>query len=122
MSFFLTWIATAVGVGAAVAILPGIYPMGDNGTMAVVVTALMVALVNASIKPIAQLLSLPISVLTLGIFYLVVNGAMLLLASWLSATIFGSGVYVDGLMNAIFGSIIISLVGSIVNSLTGNEA
>ena len=108
-----------MSVGAAVAIVPGITPVGENSTIAIVMMALALSLVNASVKPIAQALSLPLTVLTLGIFYLVMNAFMLELAAWLSTTILGSGVQVASFGSAFFGSIVISIVNSIVDSIIG---
>ena len=121
MNFIISWIASAISVAAAVAIVPGIQPVGSDSTMAIIMMALALSLVNASIKPIAQALSLPLTMLTLGIFYLVMNALLLELAAWLSTTILGSGVTVSGFGSAFFGSIVISIVNSIVDSIIGKE-
>ena len=121
MNFIISWVASAISVAAAVAIVPGIQPVGSDSTMAIIMMALALSLVNASIKPIAQALSLPLTVLTLGIFYLVMNALLLELAAWLSTTILGSGVTVAGFGSAFFGSIVISIVNSIVDSIIGKE-
>lgn len=121
MNFLIRWIATAVAVGAAVLLVPGITTTGPNATIAIAVGALVLALVNISIKPILQFLSLPITVLTLGIFYLVVNALLLELAAWASTALFGSGIAVAGFGWAFLGSIIISIVSAIVNSFIGND-
>jgi putative membrane protein len=119
MNFIISWVASAISVAAAVAIVPGIQPVGSDSTMAIIMMALALSLVNASIKPIAQALSLPLTVLTLGIFYLVMNALLLELAAWLSTTILGSGVTVASFGSAFFGSIVISIVNSIVDSIIG---
>jgi putative membrane protein len=121
MNFIISWVASAISVAAAVAIVPGIQPVGSDSTMAIIMMALALSLVNASIKPIAQALSLPLTVLTLGIFYLVMNALLLELAAWLSTTILGSGVTVASFGSAFFGSIVISIVNSIVDSIIGKE-
>ena len=121
MNFVIRWIATAVAVAVAVWIIPGITTVGSNGTIAVVVGALILSLINVSVKPVFQLLSLPITVLTLGIFYLVVNALMLELAAWASTGLFGSGIAIDGFGAAFLGSIVISIVSSIVNGLLGGD-
>ena len=117
MNFIIRWIVTAVAAAAAVWLVPGIYTVGENATIAVAAFALVLSLVNISIKPIAQLIGSPISVLTLGIFYLVVNALLLELAAWASAGLFGSGVVVSSFMSALFGSIIISIVSALVNGM-----
>ena len=115
MNFLIRWIATAVAVGVAVWLLPGISTVGPNGTMAIVVGALVLSLINISIKPIAQVIGAPITVLTLGLFYIVVNALLLELAAWASTGIFGSGIAITSFGSAFFGSIIISIVSAIVN-------
>ena len=121
MNFVIRWIVTAVAVGAAVWIVPGITTTGDNATLAIAVGALVLALVNVSIKPVLQFLSMPVTVLTLGIFYIVVNALVLELAAWASTGLFGSGIAVDGFGSAFLGAIIISIAGSIVNGIVGDK-
>ena len=85
MQFIIRWLVTAVAVGAAVWLVPGIAVLGTTESwIAVAITGLALSLIDMSIKPLLQLLSLPITCLTFGIFYLVVNTAMLYLAAWLS--------------------------------------
>ena len=82
MQFIIRWLATAVAVGAAVWLVPGIAVLGTTESwIAVAITGLALSLIDMSIKPLLQLLSLPITCLTFGIFYLVVNTAMLYLAA-----------------------------------------
>ena len=121
MRFLVRWIVTAIAVGAAVWIVPGITTIGSNGTISVAVLALVLALINMSIKPVLQILSLPISVLTLGIFYLVVNALMLELAAWAATGLFSNGIYIDGFGSAFLGSIVISIVSAIVNGIVGGD-
>ena len=122
MNFIIRWIVTAIAAGAAVWIVPGITTVGTDSTLAIVVFALVLSLVNVSLKPILQLLSFPITVLTLGIFYLIVNALLLELAAWASTGLFASGIFIDGFGSALLGSIVISIVSALVNGLIGNEA
>ena len=72
MTPFLThWVTTALALGAAAWILPGVTV---TSMPALAVAALVLGLINAVVKPVLVLLTLPITVLTLGLFYLVVNG------------------------------------------------
>ena len=119
MNFILRWIACAIAVGLAVFLVPGISVVG--GWASVVFTALFLALINASIKSFLQVLSLPISILTLGIFALIVNALMLELASWLASGIFGSGLTISSFASAFFASIIISIVSALMNKGLGAE-
>ena len=121
MNFIIRWIVTAVAAGAAVWLVPGITTIGSDSLMAVVAFALVLSLVNAVIKPAAQFVSFPLSVLTLGIFYLIVNALMLELAAWASAGLFGSGIAVASFGSAFAGSIVISIVSALVNGLIGND-
>ena len=92
MTFLLQWLGSAIAIAAAVWIVPGTAFIGGSGAwMSAAAVALFLALINLSIKPLLQVLSLPVSVLTLGIFALVVNALMLELASWLSEQYPGHG-------------------------------
>ena len=121
MNFLIRWIVTAIAAGAAVWIVPGLTVVGPNATIAVVAFALILSLINVSLKPILQILSLPISVITLGIFAIIVNALLLELAAWAATGIFSSGISVDGFGSAFLGAIIISIVSAIVNGIIGND-
>ena len=121
MNFIIRVIVTAVAAAVAVLLVPGLSTVGPNATLALAAFAIVLSLVNISIKPIVQLISSPISVLTLGLFYLVVNALLLELAAWASSGLFGSGVMVDSFLSAFFGSIVISIVSALVNGLIGND-
>ena len=92
MNFIIRWLVTAIAVGVAVWIVPGMDLLGGTDAwVGIAIFGLILSLINISIKPIMQVLSLPISVITLGIFYLVVNTLMLYIAAWLANGIFQSG-------------------------------
>ena len=82
--------------------------------------ALILSLVNMSIKQILQVLSLPVTVLTLGIFYLIVNTLLLYIAAWLANGLFGAGFYIASFGSAFVASIVISVVSTILNGLLGD--
>jgi putative membrane protein len=109
LAFVLRWAATALAIGVAAQVLPGITV--DNA-WAAIVAALLLGFVNATLRPFLLLLTLPITVLTLGLFALVVNGAMLALVASLV-----KGVHVEGFGSAVLGGIVISLVGSLLTWL-----
>ena len=120
MKVILRWLATALAVGVALWLIPGIEILsGLEDWGAIALFALILALINMSVKPILQTLSLPISILTLGIFYLVVNTFMLYLASWVADGIFHVGFIIDNFESAFLASIVISIVAGIVNAITG---
>jgi len=88
-----------------------------------IVVALIAGVVNGLIKPVVKLLSLPLTMMTLGLFGLVINAILLLLIAWLADLLgvtftvggFPPDLSVDALIAAIIGGIAISIVGSIVN-------
>ncbi len=123
MNFIIRWIVTAIAVGAAVWLVPGVEVINNGSSWAgIVFFALILSLINMSIKPILQVLSLPVTVLTLGIFYIIVNTLLLYIAAWLANGLFGAGFYIASFGSAFVASIVISIVSALVNSLVGNEA
>lgn len=121
MNFIIRWLVTALAVGAAVWIVPGIEVYGAEAWVAVALVGLILSLINISIKPILQVLSLPVTCLTLGLFYLVVNTAMLYLAGWVAEGIFDVQLHIATFGSAFVASIVVSIVSGLVNSLIGNE-
>jgi putative membrane protein len=105
------WIATLVVDGINV---------DASTTSGEVLTILAVAalfgVVNLFVKPIVKLLSLPLYILTLGLFTFVVNALMLLLTSWV-AGLLGVPFDVDGFWNAVLGALVISVVSWLLNVL-----
>lgn len=107
MKLLLRWVASAIAVAVAVEVLAGITYDGRISTLAVV--ALLLGLVNSLVRPVLKMLSCGLIVLTLGLFLLVINAAMLLLAAWLAREL-GYGFQVDGFVTALVGSLLISVV------------
>ncbi|MDW4908367.1 phage holin family protein [Streptomyces sp. ADMS] len=111
-NFVVKTIANAGALGVAVWVLDKITLTGDStgkkiGTLLVV--ALLFGLVNFLVKPLVQVLTFPLFILTLGLITLVVNALMLLLTSWL-ADKFDLSFHVDGFWTAVLGGLIISVV------------
>ena len=118
MGFVWRTLVNAVAIGVTAFLLRGIsyghasYGFGDlDRWISLVLTAFVLGIVNAFVRPILQLLSAPITCLTLGLFGLVVNGLMLLLVSAIPTL----GFQVDGLLTAIIGAVIIGLVSFVVS-------
>ena len=107
LRFAVRWFATALGIGAAGFLLPGIHV---DGAMAAILTALLLGLINATLRPTLLILTLPLTLLTFGAFALVINGAVLALAAR-----FVEGVHLAGLGSAELGTVVVSLVGGAVN-------
>lgn len=122
MKFIIRWIITAIAVGAAIWIVPGVEVVGGGEAwVGIVLTGLILSLINISLKPLLQILSLPVTVLTLGVFYLIVNTLLLYLASWISNGLFQSGLEIETFGSAFVASIVISIVSAIVNAITGGN-
>lgn len=107
---FLIWVGVnALAIAAATLLLDGIVLRGNSAedrVLTLVLVALIFGVVNAVIRPVVKLLSLPFIILTLGLLIFVINAAMLLLTSAISKE-FGLGFHVDGFWNAVFGAIIV---------------
>jgi putative membrane protein len=114
MGRFLThWITIALALGVCTWILPGVH---IDSLPALLVAALVLGFVNAVVRPILFLLTLPITVLTLGLFYFIVNG----LAFWL-ATVLVPGFHADSMAWAVLGALVVSLVSWFIGSLGRRE-
>lgn len=117
----LLWRALINGIAifvAALVLSPNIswgnvdYGMGEMGRyLSLGLTGLVLGLVNAVVRPILVVLTLPITLMTLGLFMLVINGLMLLLVSNIPML----GFSVNGVLWAIIGSIVISIVGTVLS-------
>ena len=79
-----------------VLVLPGMQPIGEPPILGVAGFALFLALMNATIKPIVHLVTLPFSILSFGLIALIINWLFMRLASWLAVSLFGVGVFIDG--------------------------
>jgi len=110
LSFFLTWIVAAVSLIITANIVPGMAVVSFPAAM---LAAVVIGFVNAVVKPIITLLTLPLSILTLGLFLFVVNAISLSLASWLAGA-FNIGFAVNGFWPALCGSIVFSFVSGLI--------
>jgi putative membrane protein len=102
------WLIAAFALVVAAWLVPGIRVEG-NAWVAYGVTAAALGLVTAFVRPVLKLLTCPLILLTLGLFTLVINALMLLLAAKL-AEAFGAGFHVGGLWPAFLGGLIVSVV------------
>ncbi|AFY73888.1 putative membrane protein [Synechococcus sp. PCC 7502] len=107
LGYFVTILATALGLLVVDIVVPGV----DIANFpAAIVAAIAIGLVNAFIRPILQLLSLPLNFLTLGAFSFVVNGILFWLAS-----VFVPGFTVGGLVALILAPIVLSFSSTFLN-------
>jgi putative membrane protein len=117
-------LANAVALAVASWIVSGITLEGAT-TGRRVVTLLIVAaifgIVNAVVKPVVKLLSLPFIILTLGLLIFVINAAMLLLTSWITGKL-DVQFHVDGFWAALLGSLVITVVGMLLNAVLPDKA
>jgi putative membrane protein len=84
------------------------------------VVALIFGIVNAIVKPIFKLVSLPIVIVTLGLFLVVINALMLMLTSWLSG-LFDLGWHVEGFWTAVLGGLIVAVVSWLLNAFVPDK-
>ena len=113
MRLLIRWIAIAFSLWVAVLLVPGFNHEGEVWSFFVV--AAIFGLINAILRPIVLFFSCPLVVLTLGLFVLVVNWAMLSLTLWISSSVFNLGFSSDGFWSTFFAAIVISIVSGILN-------
>jgi len=121
-NFVLTVIAIAAGLWVVVEFIPGIELTATQGNelTAFLMLATVFVIVNAVVAPILRVVGLPLTCITLGLFALVINGIVLLLAERLFNLLGfqGSQFHVDGLWPAILGAIVLAIISGIVNFFT----
>lgn len=119
MSLIIRLIVNAIALWVATLIVSGVELEGastQDRVITLLVVAVIFALVNVVVRPIVKILSLPLYVLTLGLFTFIVNALMLLLTSWI-ADQFDVPFNVDGFWSAVLGGLVISFVSWILNLL-----
>lgn len=104
--FFVRWIVLAIALGLTTWLLPGV---NVASWLALAVAALVLGFINAVVKPVLVILTLPITILTLGLFYLLVNAAAFGLAALIVP-----GFTVDGTGWAILGALVFGLISWII--------
>lgn len=113
----MAWSITAIGLGLATLLVPGIK---SNNIFAFLIAATVLGLINAFLRPALWFLTAPLSVLTFGLFALVINAFMIMLAAALVA-----GFEVKGFGSALLGAIIMALLGVLafvsISLLTGSD-
>lgn len=111
MRLLIAWLTSAAALYITAWIVPGIRLGGFGSAL---LAAVVIGLVNALLKPILVILTLPITILTLGLFYLVLNALLLALAAKLTP-----GFEVSGFGSAFLGAVVLSLVGVVLHALIG---
>ena len=111
--FVFRLLITALGLWAARAIVPGITITGWGN---LIIAALLLGIVNAVIRPVLIILTLPFTILTLGLFILIVNGISLALVAWVMP-----GFTLSGLGAAILGALVVGLTSWFASSFVGSS-
>jgi putative membrane protein len=109
MNLLLRFLINAAALYCIALYVPGIHA---NGIGAALLAALIFGVVNAIVRPIALLLTLPLTIVTLGLFVIIVNALMFWLATWITP-----GFTVHGFRAALIGAIVMMIVGLITNHL-----
>jgi len=109
MRLLLALVANILGL-LATTIVPGISWNGNIVTL--VIAGIVFGLFNAIVRPIVLFLSIPFLIVTLGLFYFIVNGMLLIMASWLMP-----GYRVDGLVAGILGGLVLTVLNWILDAL-----
>ena len=105
----LTWLLNAVALLVVTALLPSIHITSLGAALG---AALLLGLINTLLRPILVILTLPVTVLTLGLFLLILNGLLF----WMAGSLFG-GFVVDGFWAGVLGAILYSLISWALSSL-----
>lgn len=108
--FILRFVISVLAVLAASYLIPGVY---IQDIVAAILLVIVLGVLNAIIRPILVVLTLPVTLLTLGLFYFVINAFIIILASHIVP-----GFQVDGLINAFLFSLIISVIQSFLTALS----
>ncbi len=121
MSFLIKVLVNGVALWVASLLIDGIVFGGDGDTTTTVITigavALVFGVINAIVRPILLVLSIPLLVLTLGLFTFIVNALMLLLTSWLSGVLGLDFEVANFWWDAVLGALVITIVSMILHAV-----
>lgn len=113
MRLLLRWIVSAISLMIVAYFVPGFHV---RGFVAALIAAAVIGLINATLGTIVKIITFPLTILTLGLFLIVVNAIMLKVSA-----AFVPGFVVDGWFAAIVGAILLSLVSSLLHWIIGDE-
>jgi len=111
LGIVLRTLITGLGIWLATYLVPGVSAASSG---ALIWAAIALGLINAFVRPVLVLLTLPFTIITLGLFLLLLNAAMLNLAGW-----FVEGFDVVGFWGSVFGAIVVSLVSGLCSHFIG---
>jgi len=118
VKFILRALVVAVGFWVAAHFVPGVHIHGWKTLLA---ASVLLGIANGLVRPIVTLLTLPITIITLGLFLLVVNGLMVLLVGWLLHLVHDYSYEIHGLVPAILTTIVIWVVSLVGNMIIGGD-
>lgn len=110
---FVRWLMLTVAIMAAAYLLPGIEV---SGFFSAFFAAAILGILNALLRPLLLLLTLPLNILTLGLFTFVINALMLMMVSGVI-----SGFHIAGFWSAVFGSLIIGVISWLLTSMINDQ-
>ena len=110
MRLLLHWILSAIALILVSHLVPGFHVAG---LIPALIAALVIGLLNATVGLFLKIITFPLSILTLGLFLLVINGAMILVASSLV-----TGFHVAGWIPAFWGAVVLALLGMLIRAVT----
>ena len=119
LRFLLNIIVTAIALYVVTQFVPGVSVTPPDDPWAFMWVALVFIVVNAVVGPVLRLLGAPFTILTLGLFALVINAALLLLAGWLSGAL-GLGLRVDGFVPALMGAVVMGIAAWVMGLVLGS--
>ncbi len=109
LKMLIKWVFFALALMLTAWLIPGI---SVSSIWAAMLACVIIAVINIFVKPVLQLLTLPINIVTIGLFTLVINALLFMFAGWIAP-----GLEVDGFLSALFGSVVFSLLSLIVSKL-----
>lgn len=113
LGMIVTWLLSAVAVWLTARFVPGVSVQGFEGALW---AALTIGLLNALVRPLLVILTLPITFVTLGLFLLVINGAMVALAGYLL-----DGFEVNGFVPSVIAAVALTLLSSVLGLVFGGD-
>ena len=114
IGFFFRAVLAALGLWVATLLVSGIY---IDSPVTLVLAGALLGVVNAFVRPIAVILTFPFTILSLGLFLLVVNAGMLALVAWVLP-----GFHINGFWTAVLAALVVSITGWIGSALIGSNA
>ncbi|TQL02448.1 phage holin family protein [Cellulomonas sp. SLBN-39] len=124
MGFVVRVLINGVAIWLATLLLPGLTVIGGDSTGGeigvILLVALVFGLVNAIVKPIVNVLSIPLYILTLGLFTLVVNALMLMLTAWITEQT-SWGLRIEDFGTAVLGGLIVAVVSFVLSAVTSRD-